>query len=314
MREHAADKGCLPTLHVEGAGSGDSRWFRRLAEHAFRTPEGTAFIEIGVAGRWETVPIQGKSFRQWLLLKLHEESGKPPSQATLTSFVNSLEAYASQNAPEAEVHVRVAFVGGRIYFDLADDLGRAVEIDPEGWKVIDKAPVHFIRPPSMRPLPAPEQGGSIQELRSVINAADDDFVLIVAWLLDALRHDRGHPLLIVNGAEGTAKSTLVEILRALIDPTSMPAGGLPQSERELHKAGQPYLRVFDNVSAMSATISDAICRLSIGMEPTQDAGAVQEIVDQRIDRDHAAADLNPAPSRVRRAEKKLRQRHREHLV
>jgi len=307
MSEHAADKRCLPTLHPEGPWTGDSPEFRQLSGQLFRTSEGKTFVEIEVRGRLENLPLQSSELRQVLRFNRCKETGKVMSLAELRSAVDLLEAYALQNAPEAEVHVRVAFVGGRIYFDLADDLGRAVEIGPEGWKVIDTAPVHFIRPPSMRPLPAPEQGGSIEELRSVINVADDDFVLIVAWLLDALRHEGGHPLLVVNGAEGTAKSTLVDILQELIDPTSTPAGGLPQSERELHKTGQPYLRVYDNVSLISAKISDALCRLSTGSaaHPVIINGIDDVVVRPDLADRGVFVNLNPLPDHQRRPHQEI---------
>jgi hypothetical protein len=168
------------------------------------------------------------------------------------------------DAPVDDVHVGVALADGRVFIDLADNRGRAVEIGPDGWKVIDTAPVHFVRPASLRALPEPEKGGSIEDLRSLINVADDgDFVLIVAWLLDALRNDGAHPVLVINGGEGAAKSTLVEILQALIDPSWARLDGLPNTERQF-KAAEGYLRPYDNVSSISAKISDALCRLSTG--------------------------------------------------
>jgi hypothetical protein len=265
MTEHVPDQALLPLRRPEGTGAGESPEFRQLAGQVFRTAEGATFIKIEVADRPEILPLQSKKLPQLLRFKSCKKTGKLMSPAEVRSTIDLLEAYALQYAPESEVHVRVALENGRAYIDLADDLGRVVEIGPEGWKVIETATVHFIHPASMRPLPVPEQGGTIDDLRSVINVADDDdFVLIVAFILDALRHDGGHPVLVINGAEGRAKSTLVEILRALIDPTSTPAAGLPLSERELLKAGQPYLSVFDNVSAISAKISDALCRLSTG--------------------------------------------------
>jgi hypothetical protein len=102
------------------------------------------------------------------------------------------------------------------------------------------------------------------DLRSLINVADDgDFVLIVAWLLDALRNGGAHPVLVINGGEGTAKSTLVEILRALIDPSRTPLSGLPRTERQFDNA-QGYLRPYDNVSHIPKQVSDSLCRTSAG--------------------------------------------------
>jgi hypothetical protein len=49
-------------------------------------------------------------------------------------------------------------------------------------------------------------------------------------------------------------------------------------------------------------------------ELVQDAGAVQKVVNQGVDGDHAAADLAPEPQLFRRSEQEGRQGHGEHLV
>ncbi len=55
--------------------------------------------------------------------------------------------------------------------------------------------------------------------RSFLNLpAANDFVLTVAWLLAALRPSGPYPLLAVAGEQGSAKTTLTKILRALVDP------------------------------------------------------------------------------------------------
>ena len=52
----------------------------------------------------------------------------------------------------------------------------------------------------------------------------------------------------------------------------------------------------------------------VGSEPAQNAGPVQEIVHERIDGDHAAADLAPAVPTAWRAKEQDRQGHHQHLV
>jgi hypothetical protein len=58
-----------------------------------------------------------------------------------------------------------------------------VEIDADGWRIVDKPPVRFRRAAGMLPLPKPMPGGSINTLRSFLNVqTDTDFVLVVSWL------------------------------------------------------------------------------------------------------------------------------------
>src|SRR5262249_21233519 len=162
--------------------------------------------------------------------------------------------------------VRIADHAGPIYLDLADEQWRAVEIGPDGWHVIGCPPVRFRRPAGMLPLPVPLQGGSLESLNSFLNLASrDDFVLIVAWLLAALRSGGPYPLLAISGEQGSAKTVLSKLLKALIDPNTAPVRSLSREERELMiAANNGYLLAFDNLSGLPIRLSDALCRLASG--------------------------------------------------
>jgi hypothetical protein len=234
----------------------------------FRNREGNAFVDMHVDGHRETRAVLSDTFRRWLALKLYEVTGKAPSRAELTRQVELLEAKALRpDIPERDIYIRAACENGYIYIDLADNGWSAVEIGPDGWRIIQNSPVRFIRMSGMMPLPPPEQDGSIESLRSLINVRDEnDFVLLISWLLNALRNQGGHPPLVLKGGEGTAKSTLVAILRALIDPSCTPLGGLPRTERELIiQAGQRYVQPFDNIPVLTIQMSNALCRLATGV-------------------------------------------------
>jgi hypothetical protein len=98
----------------EEAKAEDSPLLRRLRDRTFRTPDGKAFIAIDSDRGRKIVPIQSRPCRLWIGFKLEEESGKQPSQAELRSICDRLEVYAS-DAPVADVHVRVALAGGRVF-------------------------------------------------------------------------------------------------------------------------------------------------------------------------------------------------------
>src|SRR5262245_54877013 len=118
----------------------------------------------------------------------------------------------------------------------------------------------------MLPMPEPQQGGSIKSLNSFLNLASrDDFVLIVAWLLTALRPGGPYPLLAISGEQGSAKTVLSKLLKALIDPNTAPVRSLSREERELMiAANNSYLLAFDNLSGLPVWLSDALCRLASG--------------------------------------------------
>jgi hypothetical protein len=232
----------------------------------FHTAAGTAFADIMIDGHRETWPIRSKRFRAWLRRRYYEATGEAASAAEIRSALDLLEARAQFDAPERSVHVRVAEHAGHIYIDLADDHWRAVEIGPDGWRVIGCPPVRFRRPAGMLPLPTPEQGASIELLDSFLNLSNsNDFVLIVAWLLAALRPGGPYPLLAISGEQGSAKTVLSKLLKALIDPNVAPVRALSREERELMiAANNGYLLAFDNLSGLPNWLSDALCRLASG--------------------------------------------------
>ena len=68
-----------------------------------------------------------------------------------------------------------------------------------------------------------------------------------------------------DGMQGSAKTVLSKLLRALVDPNVAPVRALPPEERELMiAANNGQSLAFDNLSALSPWLSDALCRLASG--------------------------------------------------
>jgi hypothetical protein len=299
-----------------------------LAEAAdlFHAPDGTAYADIDVNGHRETCLVRGTGFRQWLAQRFFETTGGGANSEAVQSALNVIQAKARFDGPEHAVHIRVGGLDGRLYLDLADEAWRAIEIDSSGWRVVEKPPVRFRRASGMQPLPVPVRGGSVNLLRAFLNVETDaDFVLAVAWALAVLR-DRGpYPVLVVSGEQGSAKSTFSAILRALLDPSTAPLRALPRNEHELFiSANNGHVLAFDNVSALPARISDALCRLATGggfavrqLYTDQDEilfnaarpvilNGIEDIVSRPDLADRAVfLTLEPIPEERRRSEKAL---------
>ena len=177
-----------------------------------------------------------------------------------------LEARAQFDGPERTAHVRIAEQAGRIYLDLADERWRAVEIGPDGWRVVSHPPVRFRRPPGLLAIPAPQREGTINLLAPFLNVpTQNDFVLVVMWLLATLRPGGPYPPLVISGEQGSAKSALAKFLKALVDPSAAPARALPREDRELFIAAHNgHVLTFDNLSSLPSGLSDTLCRVASG--------------------------------------------------
>jgi hypothetical protein len=152
--------------------------------------------------------------------------GEAASAEAIRSTLDLLEARALFDAPQRTVHIRVAKHEGRIYLDLADKHWRSVEIGPKGWWVVSSPPVRFRRAAGMLPLPTPEGGGCLETLATFLNLpGSDEFILILAWLLAALRPSGPYPLLAIAGEQGSAKTVLTKCSVQLVDHNAAPTGG-----------------------------------------------------------------------------------------
>jgi hypothetical protein len=130
-----------------------------------------------------------------------------------------------------------------------------------------RTPASALPPPAgMLPLPIPQPGGSIEQFALFLNLPSrNDFVLVVAWLLAALRPSGPYPLLAISGEQGSAKTVLSKMLRALVDPNGAPVRTLPREERDLFiAANNGHVLAFDNVSGLPPWLSDSLCRLASG--------------------------------------------------
>jgi hypothetical protein len=92
-----------------------------------------------------------------------------------------------------------------------------------------------------------------------------DFVLMVAWMLGALRGRGPYTIQAVYGEQGSCKSTAQRMQRALVDPNQSPLRCEPKDEGDLMIAAKNSLIVgFDNLSSIPPWLSDGMCRLSTG--------------------------------------------------
>ena len=260
-----------PDAVTEGDGGGATQAdmlisMAREAAILFSTPDGTPHATITIDDVRQTWPLKSRQFKLWLIYNYLRQTGRAPNSDAIGQAALTLNAIAMFEGERRDVHLRRAEHDGKIYLDLCDDRWRAVEVDAAGWRVVDNPPVSFVRRPGMLPLPEPVHGGSIDELRPLLNMqGEDDFRLTVAWLLASLRPTGPYPLMALVGEQGTAKTSTAKLLRSLIDPHTASVRRPPKEERDLWiSASNSALLAFDNVSVISEWLSDGLCVVATG--------------------------------------------------
>lgn len=264
--EALSDQDTGGSQHAKGRISAAER-LATLVERAqlFHSADGRAYGTLDLGQHAETWPVRSKRFRGWLGSAYYDVIRKPAPGQAMAEALALAEARALAGV-RLSVPVRVAEADGRIYLDLGDDRWRMVEVDARGWRVLDRGPVRFRRAAGMLALPEPVRGGTVDDLRALVNVEDDRaWRLIVGWLLMALSPQGPYPVLVLGGEHGSAKTWMANRLRDLVDPNEAPNRAEPREPRDLMIAARNgWVLAFDNISTLHPWFSDGLCRLATG--------------------------------------------------
>lgn len=225
---------------------------------------GDICVSLDCHGRKDVFPLYSSVFRAFLTKMYYEETGEVVSQTAMEETSRLLEADARSRLPVVSF-LRTGYRGKTLYLDLADEQGRVIEIDGQGWRLSEQSPL-FRRNQAMRPLPLPKAGGSLDLLRQFLNTdGEESFILAVSWLFAAL-HPRGpFPVGIVSGEHGSGKSMIGTLLKRIIDPDRAMKRSMPKDEDGLFAAAASHWVLhFDNLSSLKTDTSDQLCRLASG--------------------------------------------------
>jgi len=257
----------LPMDHGDG-GSAADRLIGLVLESGiefFHDPDQRGWASIRVDGHFENHPVRSRPFQLFLLRTYYRETGQSPGAQAIRATLELFEAKALFDGEESPINLRVANHRGRLYLDLCDRTWRAVEIDAQGWRIVNRPPPRFHRTRGSQPLPAPERGGSLDELRRFLNVDHQGWTLIRAFLVAALRPGLPCPILVAKGEQGAGKTTACRIISALIDPRTGALRGVPREVRDLTAAARnSWIVCFDNLSHLPEELADAACRLATG--------------------------------------------------
>src|SRR5262249_16086930 len=231
---------------------------------------GDLYARVPVGDHHETLAIneQGSGFRRWLTWRYNRDTNGTPSATAMTQAMNLFASKAEFEGDVQRVYTRIANTddNNTLYLDLGNDQWQVVKISQDDWDVTTDYPVHFRRPNGIEPLPVPEHGGSLDELREFINiATEDDWKMLVAWLLSVFHPTGPYPILAISGERGAAKTNATWYLRKLVDPNSAPLRTAPKDISDLVIAAKNgRVLALDNLSGMPEWLSDALCRMATG--------------------------------------------------
>ncbi|MDP3792205.1 MAG: bifunctional DNA primase/polymerase [bacterium] len=232
----------------------------------FHTEKNEPFICFPVDGHIEYAPCKSKTVKRWLANEYWKTYKKSPNGDAISGALNVIEGKACFEGEKKVLENRVAFVGEEIWFDMANDKWETIQINKEGWELIEHPPVIFRRYSHQKGQSLPTKGGNLSDIFKYINVKhEDQKILLLAWIISCFIPNIPHPVLYIYGPQGSAKSTTCKFLRSIIDPSVIEVAEFPKKLEEfIQKLSHNWFLPFDNITRISSEHSDLLCRAVSG--------------------------------------------------
>ncbi|NOJ33023.1 MAG: hypothetical protein DA329_12895, partial [Candidatus Nitrosocosmicus sp.] len=211
------------------------------------------------------------------------------NKETITNVIRKLQADAEFEGQTIPLHLRVAWGNKKdgdihndtkyytedrdsIYYDLTDEKWRCVKITKnQRWKILDSFSeerkndnVLFTRY-TQTPQSEPKRDYDHDIFDKFIQKANiknkNHIILLKVVIVSLFVPKIPHPILLIHGDKGSAKSTLQKKIKLLVDP------GLPEllsinfnKEEFIQQLDHNYLAFYDNVRFEPKWLSDEACK------------------------------------------------------
>jgi len=220
--------------------------------------------------------LMGSKFLYWLKDKSFRIHQKVFSEDAFASAISLVYAQSQRepNAKRVHTHLRIAQTPEAIFYDLCNNSHEIVKITPEKVQVLQLGkdfPV-FVHSNRLTPQVKPDLKNHDHALDIFVNmlsiVKEEKFLFkihLIALFLEGLPV----PIIDLFSEQGNGKSQITASIKMIIDPQSnkledninkMPT----REENFILECVSKYLISWDNISHISASQSDDICRMVTG--------------------------------------------------
>ncbi len=235
----------------------------------FKDQNNTPYANISVGPKRINLPIVSTDFTSHLRHRLYTQNGEIVSDSNLKEIAGTLATKAQYGDVQYDLYHRVAQQGGNIYYNLQNSIGEVVEVTKDGWSIISGNKVPFLfKEGCGKPQVAPEKGGNLKDLLKISNIKNpDEQMLFLSTLAPRMIQDIDQAIVYIHGPAGSAKTTLLRMVKDLLDPS---AGGVSLPIRKVDSLltllNQTWVFANDNISKIDNDLSDVLCMVATGGE------------------------------------------------
>ena len=188
----------------------------------------------------------------------------------LTAY-DTICAVVTRYKQQTPVYTRVGYSNNKIFYDLMNQAGEIVVIDPNNDLMITPkasiTDIFFYQDQTMKQQAEPviSDYSLLDFIDAFLNIDKSHKLLLAVYLCAAFIPDIKHPILIAEGEKGSGKTNLLKFLSTIINPVTKDVLLLPQKEDNLITAlSNNYFSAFDNIGKLSKEYCNIFCQASTG--------------------------------------------------
>jgi hypothetical protein len=253
----------------------------------FKDEFGIPHSLVKIDDYYDVLPVEKTKFKRYISKLYYDANeGKIAYPEAIKTAVAQLEAKSEFEGKTIPLYLRVAWSNPNtkniIYYDLSDSKRRCIKITDNGWNIIEnQIEILFKRyrhlSPQIEPISVLSNNDVIDSIDDtdntildkfvdLLNVKDDDNKLLLkCYIISLFIPEIQKPILMLHGEQGSAKSTLQELIKILVDPSSLKTLSFPRDSNEfIQQLSHNYVAVYDNISDIKEWISDLLCKAVTG--------------------------------------------------
>jgi hypothetical protein len=254
----------------------------------FKDEFGIPYALVKIDDYYDVLPVERTKFKRYVSKLYYDANNcRIAYPEAIKTAVAQLEAKAEFEGKTIPLHLRVAWSNpatkDTIYYDLSDSKRRCIKITDNSWNIVDnQIEVLFRRyrhlSPQIEPINVLSNNDDdiddidntdntiLDKFIDLLNVKDDDNKLLLkCYIISLFIPEISKPILMLHGEQGSAKSSLQELIKILVDPSSIKTLTFPRDTNEfIQQLSHNYVAVYDNISDIKDWISDLLCRAVTG--------------------------------------------------
>ncbi len=232
---------------------------------------GQIFAKIETGDHIEILNLNSLKAVRWLMFNHKRMTDEFYNESVYKNTLEHIKADSQfDGSPTELIYNRICQKENKIYYDLCRPDWNFVRITKEGYLILEYAksfPVFDRVSGTEQIIPdsLSKREDVLDELCKLFKIKDE--LLFKVHLIHFFFQDQETPFMFFDGEHGSVKTTITQMVKKTVDPTSINLGSFSIEKKDLQaNISNKYLIAYDNVSGFDHTISDLLCRALSGDE------------------------------------------------